>query len=210
MAMAMLVAGPAMAQSKKAEVKVFVGYTFSEGVPVNPQVLLGETYNRLNPKSGSSYGFGVDVFTTAASQIGFQYSRQKSTLQGEGSTKTDFLDMNVDNYHAIFTYNIYTNSDAFRPFVFGGLGATNYSVGDIMGQSVDGATRFSTTWGAGVKLAPASPVGLDLTARWTPTYINSSNEGIWCSPYWGFGCYQLTSANFSNQFSLSAGVNFRF
>jgi len=38
-----------------------------------------------------------------------------------------------------------------RPFFFGGLGAAQYSPGQIELNSSDGATRFSTTCGEGVK-----------------------------------------------------------
>lgn len=47
-----------------------------------------------------------------------------------------------------------------------------------MGNVIDSSTRFSTTWGGGVKVYPGRNVGLKLTARWTPTYIKSDPGGI--------------------------------
>ena len=57
-------------------------------------------------------------------------------------------------------------------------------------------------------------MGVTLTARWTPTYIKSDPEGLYCSPYWGpyygGGCVALSDPDYSNQFELSAGIGVRF
>lgn len=127
-------------------------------------------------------------------------------------------DTSVDNWHGNFVYN-YGDSDArVRPFVFGGLGATHYSPGDISAQfpvlvanqaNIDGETRFSTTWGGGVKFYPAKGFGVKFTGRWTPTYIKSDTGGIWCDPFYPT-CWVVADLDYSNQFELSGGVTFRF
>jgi hypothetical protein len=94
----------------------------------------------------------------------------------------------------------------------GGAGATHYgkvpfSVGNFAGET-GGETQFSTTWGLGVKLYPGPKVGINLLARWTPTYIKSDAEGWWCDPYWG--CYVVGDSQYSNQFEFSGGIVFRF
>ena len=70
-----------------------------------------------------------------------------------------------------------------------GIGATHYSPGDPVTlpattplTSIDSATKFAWTLGGGVKVYPAEHVGLRLNARWTPTYIKSDAEGLWCDP----------------------------
>jgi hypothetical protein len=62
--------------------------------------------------------------------------------------------MPVYNYHAIFTYNFGESDAQARPFVFGGLGATQYKPEDANGVPVDSESQFSSTWGAGVKVYP--------------------------------------------------------
>lgn len=52
-----------------------------------------------------------------------------------------------------------------RPFIFGGLGATQYSPGDIHGFDIESSTRFSTTWGGGVKIYATDNLGFNFTAR---------------------------------------------
>ena len=198
------------AQNSRVEINPFFGYTFSEGVNIDPLLIEGEVVTQVNPTSGLSYGLAIGVFVTENTEIGFQWSQQDSTLEGKGATRRDFADMKVNNYHAIFTYNWGDGDASTRPFLFGGIGATNYSPSDAMGNAVDSETKFSTTWGGGVKVYPSPRVGFSFTARWTPTYIKSDPAGVWCSPYWPGGCFLLSEANYSNQLELSGGVSLRF
>jgi hypothetical protein len=74
---------------------------------------------------------------------------------------TDVGDMTVNTYHGYFAYNFFDADAAIRPYLMGGLGATSFSSVDYTrrnGQpgTIGGETRFSSTWGAGVKLS-ASP-----------------------------------------------------
>jgi len=207
----MLVLTPsAWAQDYKVEFSGFFGYTFSEGFTIDPITSGGNVYNKINPTNGASYGFTFDVLVTENMAVGFQYGQQRSTLEASGTTKVDFTDMNVNNYHAIFTYNFGDEDNAMRPFIVGGLGATQYQPSAVEGTEISSSTRFSTTWAGGVKAYPAKNVGFKAMARWTPTYIKSDPAGIWCSPWWPWGCYQLVETDYSNQFELAAGITFRF
>ena len=204
-ALLVVMAVPAWAQQDyRVEISAFGGYTFSEGVPVSPAEVDGEIFDQITPVSGGSYGMNASFFFSEQSSFGFQFAQQLSALEGKGRTKREFVDMKVNIYHGIFTYNLGYGDDPLRPFIFGGLGATQYSPGDFEGQPVAGETRFSTTWGGGVKYYASDNVGFNFTARWVPTYINSSPGGIWCNPWWPGGCYQLTNSNYSNQFELAA------
>jgi opacity protein-like surface antigen len=116
--------------------------------------------------------------------------------------------MNVANYHGIFTYHFGEDYQTARPYLFGGLGATRYKSFEVDGRSVEGETRFSTTWGAGIKAYPGDSVGINLRVRWTPTYIKSDPGGWWCDPWWG--CFQTANAQYSNQFEFTGGLSFRF
>ncbi len=208
-------ASPVWAQpNPRVEISVNGGYTLSEGIPVNAETVLGLLIDRVTPKSGGSFGILANFFAGEQAQVGFQYSQQFSTFELEPTAglggKIDLADMKVRNYHGIFTYNWGFSDSPVRPFFFGGLGATQYSPDDVMGNGIDSNTRFSTTWGGGVKVYANDHVGFNVTGRWVPTYINSDPGGIWCSPYYPFGCWVVSSANYSNQFDLSGGLTFRF
>jgi hypothetical protein len=135
-----------------------------------------------------------------------------STLSVNGTSEVEIGDMKVNNYHPYFAYNFGDSDAKVRPYVLIGLGATSYgavaySRNGRVGET-DSATKFSTTWGAGVKIFASPNVGFRAGAQWTPTYITTEGEGWWCDPYWG--CYVVGDAKYSNQFHLQGGVVFRF
>jgi len=203
-------AEPSEAQYRRVEITPFVGYTLSEGVSVDPNSIISIIVDEINPTSGLSYGFHGGVFLTEQVEVGFLFNRQESNLELKGmGGMAEVADLKVDNYHGIFTYNFGDDYSTSRPFIFGGLGATKYSPGDVMGFAIDGQTKFSSTWGGGIKVGTGA-VGLTVMGRWTPTHIRSDPAGIWCSPYYPWVCWQVADANFSNQLDLNAGVSLRF
>ena len=204
-------AADGFAQEKRVEIIPYVGYTASGGIDVQSQdVGNGVIVNRIGPKSGLSYGFVAGFFVTENVELGFNFSQQESKLESKGSEKIEWTDMNVRNYHGILTYNFDDEDSALRPFLFGGMGATQYAPGDIEGQSVGSSTRFSMTWGGGLKAYAGDNIGFRFTGRWTPTYIQSTASGVWCSPWWPWSCWVVGNAHYSNQFEMSGGVILTF
>jgi outer membrane protein W len=212
-------AAPAMAQASKVEISGNVGWVISDGVTGNSIKApgTGQTYNELDPKDSVGYHFTFGVHASPAIEVGFLYGRQQSKLQAKGSNTLEIGDLNVDNYHVYFAYNFGSQSSVVKPFVSGGVGSTKYgSVNfnlpvvnpNFVEHTIPGQTRFSTTWGAGVKIYPAKVVGFRAEVRWVPTYIKSDAVGWWCDPFWG--CYVVGSAQYSNQIDFSGGVTLRF
>jgi hypothetical protein len=196
-------AAPAFSQEKRVEINPFFGYTFSDGVTVDPIAIGGQIFDEVNPKSGIAFGIGFGVFVSENMEVGFLWARQDSVLEGKGTETREFADMSVNNYHAIFTYNFGEEDAKMRPFVLGGLGATSYSPG----EDISSETQFSSTWGGGVKGYASPNVGFSMMARFTPTYIKSDPAGYWCGFY---GCYVLADTQYSNQFEISGGLSLRF
>src|SRR6185295_15941573 len=125
-------------------------------------------------------------------------------------------DLTVHNYHGNFIYNMGEPDAKVRPYFFGGLGATHYSPGDINPLlpgagtgNIDGATKFSTDWGLGVKMYAGSMIGFKAGVRWTPTYIKSDTGGIWCDPFYPT-CWVIADLDYSNQFEFTGGITLRF
>jgi opacity protein-like surface antigen len=209
-----IIVGPGFvsAQDKKFELNGQLGFTLSEGVNVDTREGDELGVERLSPKSAFSYGLGVDYYLNENFSIGFVFAREKSVLRAgvadlEG---VDIANMNVNDFHGILTYNFGAEDDQIRPFVFAGLGATSYSPDSIDGNRIEGATKFSTTWGGGVKYFIREDIGIKAGVRWTPTRIGSESGGLFCSSYWPWECWTVENPNFSHQFEFSFGVVGRF
>jgi opacity protein-like surface antigen len=206
-----LLAAPAAAQ--RVEASVNVGYSASEGITTDPRTLIGQAFDTLAVDSGASFNFTFGVFVTEQAEVEFLLGRQNSRLQADGPAgKFPISELTVYNYMFNFVYNAGASDARLRPYVFGGLGATNYSFGEnlVAGSTgdLDSETRFATNWGGGVKFYVAPSVGVRVGVRWTPTYIKSDPAGVWCDPF--YGCWQLVDNQYSNQFETSGGVTFRF
>lgn len=213
-ASSVLLAVPAFAQAPKAEVGVTFGWVFSDGVSGDTIVVPGQgSFNRLDPKDSFGWGLDIGVFVGPNSEVGFLYGNQRSTLQAGGSTTKDIGTLNVNTYHGTYTYNFGDGQSRVRPYAMVGLGMTSYSDVDYTrangtAGTISGASRFSSTWGGGVKFYAASHFGARVGVRWTPAYIKSDTTGYWCDPYWG--CYLTGSSQYSNQFEFNGGLTLRF
>jgi opacity protein-like surface antigen len=211
---ACVITTPALAQDKKVEVSVNLGWTFADGVSGDAvRALDGNVYDRLDPKDSFKWGLQFGILATQNAEVGFLYGQQLSTLTAGGTATKEIGDLKINTYHGYFGYNFGATDAPLRPYVLFGLGATSYSSVDftrINGASgtIDGGTQFSTTLGAGVKAFPTPNVGVRFGVQWTPTYIKSDAAGWWCDPYWG--CYVVGDAQYSNQWDLGGGVTFRF
>jgi len=213
---AALLAQPAFAQDKRVEIGASVGWTFADGVDTQTPVIGpdGHFYDRIDPKDSFKWGLNGGAYVTENVEIGFMFSQQMSTLQIGGTQDLDIGDLNVNNYHVYFAYNLGSSDSKVRPYFLGGIGATQF--GEVEYTRLFGGgtgttqsdTQFSTTWGAGVKLNASPGVGVKLGVQWTPTYIRSDAGGYWCDPYWG--CYLAGDPKYSNQWDFIGGMVFRF
>jgi opacity protein-like surface antigen len=209
-----LAAATASAQDPRVEISGTAGWTFSDGVGGETAVSVPGVgvFDSIGPKDAFSWGARLGFNVTPNVEVGFLFNQQKTKYEVGGTSTVDLGDVSVYNYHGYFAYNFGEADAAVRPYVLGGLGATQYgklslTAGDTT-RDLGGETQFSTTWGAGVKLFPGKSFGIRLEGRWTPTYIKSDSEGWWCDPYWG--CYVVSDAQYANQFELSGGIILRF
>jgi len=211
-ALALALAAPAQAQ---IEITGNIGWTVANGISGDAQQAPdGNRYNTIEPVDSVSMAFSLGYIARNGGEFGFQWGRQLSELRLRGTATTTVGDMNVDNYHGYFAYNFGEFDAAVRPYVMVGIGATNFgSVKfDALGQARETAstTRFSTTWGGGVKMYAGQNrnIGFKAGIRWTPTYITSEAAGWWCDPWWG--CYIVGNSKYAHQFEVSGGVAIKF
>ena len=214
-AMAVAVAAAnASAQGARVEISGTAGWTFSDGVGGETAVTVPGVgvFDSIGPKDAFSWGARLGFNVTPNVEVGFLFNQQSTKYEVGGTSTFDLGDVSVYNYHGYFAYNFGDEDASVRPYILGGLGATQYGKISVTAagttRDLGGETQFSTTWGAGVKLFPGKSFGIRLEGRWTPTYIKSDSEGWWCDPYWG--CYVVGNAQYSNQFEFNGGIVFRF
>ncbi len=198
----------------RIEVSVGGGYTASEGISSDQKPILGQTYDTLSPQSGGSFHFTFGVFLTEHAEAEFLWSHQSSRLDAEGpnNASLQLSELTINNYMGNLVYNWGEHDAKTRPFFLVGLGTTQYAFGANLLQGSNGNipndTRFSSNVGAGVKFNFSPHVGAKVGLRWTPTYITSTNGGVWCDPF--YGCWPIANTKYANQFDTSFSVTFRF
>jgi opacity protein-like surface antigen len=204
----------AWAQTPKVEITGLIGYTLADGVSGDAyKAGNGQTYDRVDPQDSMNFGLGIGFFLTPQAEVGFLWRRQATKLDVSGTTTTTLGDLNIDGYHGYFAYYFGDPEMKVHPYFMGGLGATSY--GSVTYTKASGVsattpsgTQFSTTWGAGVKVNASPNIAVKFGLQWTPTYIKSDAAGWWCDPWWG--CYVVSSSQYSNQFEFVGGVTVRF
>ncbi len=191
-----------------------VGWTFADGVGATTPVKAsdGNTYDRVDPADSMSWGFTLGVFLTRRFEVEFILDRQPTTLEVSGTTTTEVDSVNIGNYHLALAYNFGNRDSSVRPYFFGGAGATSYSSMSYAGadgktREIPGQSRFSSTFGGGVKVYRGR-IGARAELRMTPTYIKSDATGWWCDPYWG--CYATSKSQYASQIQMTGGVTVRF
>jgi len=203
-ALCLIAASAAWAQDPRVEISGTAGWTFSDGVNV------GSSDNapiRVDPKDAFSWGARLGFNLTPNVEIGGLFNLQSTDLEASGVLNRS-VPQTIYNYHGYFAYNFGDTDASVRPYLLGGLGATQYGSLQTAVGEIGGETQFSTTWAAGLKLFPGRSFGIRLEGRWTPTYIKTDPEGYWCDPYWG--CFTVGEAEYANQYELSGGIILRF
>ena len=207
----LLSAAPAFSQEPRFEAGAFFGWTFSDGASGEGLFAQdGNFYNRIDPKDSIKWGLNFGYLATEQAEVGFQFSRQNSKLTVGGTNTTDVGDMGILNYHGYVAYNFGEADTKVRPYVLIGVGATHFPSVDIPRTQFQtpSNTKFSTTWGTGVKFFTSPKFGIKVGAQWTPVYLKSDANGWWCDPW--FGCYVVGDAQYSNQLDILGGVVFKF
>ena len=199
-----LAGSAAWAQDPRVEISGTAGWTFSDGVNVGA---IDDSPIRVDPKDAFSWGARLGFNLTPNVELGFLFASQATDLEASGIVNLS-VPQSIYNYHGYLAYNFGDPDAAVRPYVLGGLGATQFGSLDTAVGEIGGETQFSSTWAAGLKLFPGRNFGIRLEGRRTPTYIKTDPEGYWCDPYWG--CYAVGEAEYSNQYELSGGIILRF
>jgi len=192
---------PAAAQYR-FEIQPFAGYKYGGGADVGANF---RGINRINIESSLAYGATATFNPSSNFGVEFMWNRQPTHAVGEligGGTYPQKIGATLDQYHGNFLLSFAEHGSKLEPFVIVGAGATN------MHGSGSSTTKFSFGVGGGVKYFATQHLGFRVQARYTPTYLYSTNGGVWCN-WWG-ACWVIPNDHFLQQGDVTAGVIFRF
>jgi outer membrane protein W len=168
-----------MAQDSRFEFTPLVSFTTSATIDQKAVGVDALTFDRAVTWGGQigyllSPHVELEVLATKQSTA----ISMKSTL----SANTTFgsavvLDTTVHQFHGNLLYEFGAASRTFRPFAFGGIGATMFTADTLPNDA-----RFSWTAGAGVKWLALKYMGLRLHARYKPTQLHSGSSST-CAPF---------------------------
>jgi len=192
---------PAAAQYR-FEIQPFAGYKYGGGANVGGNAL---GLSRINIDSSIAYGATVTLNPSENFGLEFLWNRQPTNASGTysgGGTYPTKIGVTLDQFHGDFLLSFAGHGSKVEPFVLVGAGAT-----DMHGAG-SSTTKFSFGVGGGVKYFVSRHIGFRAQARYTPTYLYSTNGGVWCN-WWGY-CWVVPNDHFLQQGDVTGGIIFRF
>src|ERR1700745_2408668 len=198
-----IVAPTALAQ-EGIEVTPFIGGQINTGLDLSTA-----RYNRLDVQNGRNYGVSVGYLIGKYAGIEFTWSHNQADTLAQsagGGADQKVFGLSTNQYLGDFVVHFKERESRLRPFVLFGAGATNLAPNR---SHVNSITRFAWVFGGGVKYSFSKHIGVRLQAKWSPTYINTTTEGVWCDPFW-FGCWAKGDSVFLKELDGTAGLTFRF
>jgi len=184
-------ASPAFGQG--FEVALVAGYT-TEG-SLEPGAL-GIT--DLSLADNFSWGASAGYFFSPRFGIEASWARQQSGVEiGASRGSARMFDVNIDQFHGSFVWQLGRQESRIRPFFAAGVGASLFGA-----PQLESETKLSFSLASGLRWMPTSRAGARLQVRYAPSYLDDSQSDF-CDP---FGFCQ----DWLHQLQLTGGVVVRF
>ncbi len=157
----------------------------------------------LDIAADSVWGMIIGTPLNRKQELELLYTRQRTRLQESGKTVPveELIALDVHYLHLGGTV-LSDPYSGWQGFLSGGLGLTHFNP---TFSELDSETRPSMSLGLGARWMPSQRVGLRLETRLYGTLFNSQTS-VFC----GGGCVITVSGNLLTQYSLLAGLVFRF
>jgi opacity protein-like surface antigen len=205
LATALLVAAPAAARSQTVEITPVAGYRFGGGFSTAAGVEPAIPAVDYEVRDAASFGVHLGFRVAEDGEIELLYSRQNTRLATDGLfTGEPLFDLALETWQAGGNYLFAEEGARLRPYIGVGLGITRLLPEPAALQD---ETRFSASFGAGVKVRLARHLALRLEARGFFTVLESDRESFCGS---GEGCLVHASGSDISQGEVRAGLALRF
>ena len=188
--------------AQNIEFTPYVGFQLNGGMDLSSVL-----YHRIEVQNGVNYGLSLGYLLGDHAGIEFLWNHNQAGTLAQpnfGGTSVKIFNLKTNQYMGDFLFHFSNRETPTRPFVMFGLGATSLSPD----TNVSGATKFAFAFGGGIKHNFTPRFGARLQAKWSPTYVTTTNAGIWCDPL--FGCWHLGNDHYLNEFDITAGLTVRF
>jgi hypothetical protein len=186
--------------SRNFEITPFAGYTwggqFSDAV----------TGTNLNIREAANYGLMLDFKQEEQNWIELYFSHQPTRLRPDRGafTGNPAFNLDIDYYHIGGTHG--WEGERVMPFIAGTLGVTHMTPD---GPGLDPVTKFSISFGGGMKLYATDRIGFRLEGRWFGTLFNGSGS-VFCASGGGAVCAINVQGDLFSQFVANAGLILAF
>ena len=190
--------------SQNVELTGYVGGQFNGGLDLSTSL-----FRRIEVENSMNYGLSAGYLVGEHYGVEFQWNHSKADTFAQpagGGSDIKVFALNQDQYMGNFLFHFTDREAKLRPFAFFGLGASHLSP-DRSG--VDSTTRFAFSLGGGAKYNISKHFALRGQAKWSPTYITTTDGGYWCDPFWG-GCWVVGNDHYLHEFDITGGITFRF
>ena len=197
-------AAPAAWGQKGVEITPFVGGQFNGGLDLSTTL-----FRNIDVQNGMNYGLSAGYLLGKHGGIEFTWSRNHvDTLvqPTSGGADVKVFRLNSNQFLGYYVLHFNDRDKRMRPFLLFGAGITNLAP-DRSG--VSSITRFTWAFGGGLKYSLSQHVGVRFQGKWSPVYINTITNGVWCDPFWA-GCWSKGDTLFLHQLDGTAGLTFRF
>ncbi len=197
-------AAPTSWAQRGIEVTPFIGGQINGGVDLSTSL-----YRRIDVQNGLNYGVSADYLVGKYTAVEFTWNHNQANTVAQptgGGADRKLFSLSTNQFLGDFVLHFKDPESRLRPFVLFGAGATNLAPDR---SQVNSITRFAWVFGGGIKYNFSKHLGMRLQAKWSPAYIDTATEGIWCDPFWG-GCWAKGDSVFLNQLDGTVGVTFRF
>ena len=200
-----LAALPSAARGQTIEITPMVGYRFGGSLDVAAGAGSGnQSSAALEVDDAAAFGLQLG-YRVGEGEIELLYARQDTRLQtADIFTGVPVFDLALETWQIGGTYLFGDDDGRARPFVAVGLGLTRL-LPEPDGLSDE--TRFSASFGAGVKLWLGRHVGIRLEGRGFFTVLDSNSQ-TFCGG--ANGCVIHTTGSELSQAEARAGLIFRF
>jgi len=199
-----VISAPTALAQRGVEVTPFIGGQINGGLDLSTA-----RYNRLEVRNGVNYGVDAGYLTGNYSGVEFMWIHNKADAVAQpigGGADLKLFGLSTNQFLGDFILHFKSRESRLRPFVLFGAGVTNLAP-DRSG--VSSITRFAWVFGGGAKYNFSKHLGVRLQGKWSPAYINTVTEGVWCDPFW-FGCWAKGDSVFLKEFDGTVGLTFRF